>query len=77
MFISIFLGVMIFGYAAWHLYRFWKKSREEGPCGTCSLKDSCQSGCSIVPPEKRQEYLKKMKKGNQPLDKAKKEQKEP
>ncbi|MCU6707959.1 FeoB-associated Cys-rich membrane protein [Paenibacillus sp. J5C_2022] len=42
--VSWILGVAIFGYASWTIYRFMKKSRQ-GKCAACSLNKSCQSQC--------------------------------
>ncbi|MBP1932107.1 FeoB-associated Cys-rich membrane protein [Ammoniphilus resinae] len=44
MLINILLGVLIFGYAGWTLYRFVRKSKE-GKCAGCSIKNSCKSAC--------------------------------
>ncbi|MGA9288598.1 MAG: FeoB-associated Cys-rich membrane protein [Anaerobacillus sp.] len=57
---SILLGLLIFGYATWMVISFFRKSRE-GKCGTCALKKSCQSGCSIVSQEERQDILSETK----------------
>ncbi|WCK55710.1 FeoB-associated Cys-rich membrane protein [Aneurinibacillus sp. Ricciae_BoGa-3] len=42
---NILIGILIFGYAGWTLFRFVNKSKE-GKCAGCSIKNSCQSGCS-------------------------------
>lgn len=42
MIFSILLGVAIFGYAGWTLFRFVRKSKE-GKCAGCSVKNSCHS----------------------------------
>ncbi|MCR8642477.1 FeoB-associated Cys-rich membrane protein [Paenibacillus sp. N1-5-1-14] len=42
---SIILGTVIFGYAAWTLVRFYKKSKQ-GKCAGCSIAKTCQSSCS-------------------------------
>lgn len=45
MILSIVIGILIFGYAGWTLYRFMKRSKQ-GKCPACSLSDSCSSsGC--------------------------------
>ena len=44
MFASILIGLLIFGYAGFTLYKFFKKSKQ-GVCATCSLKKSCQAKC--------------------------------
>ncbi|GIN84999.1 hypothetical protein J6TS2_13850 [Heyndrickxia sporothermodurans] len=44
---SIIIGVLIFGYAAFTLFKFFKKSKQ-GACAHCSIKESCQSGCNTV-----------------------------
>lgn len=44
--ISVILGILIFGYAAWSICNFVKKSRQ-GKCAACSLKKTCgNSDCS-------------------------------
>ncbi|MBM7645137.1 radical SAM protein with 4Fe4S-binding SPASM domain [Scopulibacillus daqui] len=60
MMISIIIGVLIFGYAALTLIRFVKKSRQ-GQCASCSMKKSCQSGCSSVSKEEREALIQTMK----------------
>jgi radical SAM protein with 4Fe4S-binding SPASM domain len=45
MILNLLLGALIFGYAAFTLFRFVKKSRQ-GKCSACSMKDSCSSICS-------------------------------
>ncbi|MFC7394475.1 FeoB-associated Cys-rich membrane protein [Scopulibacillus cellulosilyticus] len=60
MVISIIIGVVIFGYAVWTITRFIKKSRQ-GQCAACSMKKSCQSGCSTVTAEERQALIQTMK----------------
>ncbi|QQZ08599.1 FeoB-associated Cys-rich membrane protein [Heyndrickxia vini] len=42
---SIIIGALIFGYAAFTLFKFFKKSKQ-GACAHCSIKDSCQTSCS-------------------------------
>ncbi|MBS4173376.1 FeoB-associated Cys-rich membrane protein [Bacillus sp. FJAT-49736] len=44
---SIIIGVAIFGYAAYTLYKFVRKSKQ-GACAHCSLKNNCQSACNTV-----------------------------
>ncbi|MFQ3545698.1 FeoB-associated Cys-rich membrane protein [Halobacillus rhizosphaerae] len=53
---SIILGLLIFGYAVWMVISFFKKSRQ-GKCGTCALKESCDSGCSVVTQAERKDIL--------------------
>ncbi len=53
---SIVLGLLIFGYATWMVISFVKKSRQ-GKCGTCALKKSCNSGCSVVSQTERKDIL--------------------
>lgn len=45
MILNLLLGSLIFGYAAFALFRFVKKSRQ-GKCSACSMKNSCSSVCS-------------------------------
>ncbi|SDN35673.1 radical SAM additional 4Fe4S-binding SPASM domain-containing protein [Fictibacillus solisalsi] len=47
MLLSILLGILIFGYAGFTIFRFVKKSKQ-GKCATCSMKKGCQSACSDV-----------------------------
>lgn len=58
---SVIIGVLIFSYAGYHIYRFVQKTSKEGACGTCSLKKSCQGGCSTVSAKERQQIIKKNK----------------
>ncbi|TXL65117.1 FeoB-associated Cys-rich membrane protein [Cerasibacillus terrae] len=44
MLINILLGVLIFGYAGWTLFRFVQKSKK-GKCATCELKSVCNTPC--------------------------------
>jgi hypothetical protein len=45
MVISIFLGILIFGYAGWMMIRFIRTSRK-GKCATCAIKEACaQKDC--------------------------------
>ncbi|MCA1061787.1 FeoB-associated Cys-rich membrane protein [Rossellomorea aquimaris] len=57
MIVSIVLGLLIFGYASWMVFAFFKKSRQ-GKCGTCALNKTCKSGCATVSPDQRQNVLK-------------------
>ncbi|WP_397539342.1 FeoB-associated Cys-rich membrane protein [Rummeliibacillus pycnus] len=43
---SFIIGIIIFGYAGWTIYRHVQKSKE-GKCGACELKNNCKSGCDI------------------------------
>lgn len=40
--VNIVIGALIFGYAAWTIYRFVKKSKQ-GKCAACALKEGCPS----------------------------------
>lgn len=42
---NIIIGLLIFGYAGWTIYRHIQKSKE-GKCGTCELKSNCKSCCT-------------------------------
>ncbi|WP_248560360.1 FeoB-associated Cys-rich membrane protein [Niallia sp. NCCP-28] len=43
---SIILGVLIFFYASYSLFRFIQKSKQ-GKCASCSISKSCETkGCS-------------------------------
>jgi positive regulator of sigma E activity len=44
MLVNIAIGVGIFGYAGWALFRFVKKSKE-GQCGSCATRKNCQTAC--------------------------------
>jgi len=41
---NIAIGVVIFGYAGWTIFRHVKKSKE-GKCAACALKSNCQTNC--------------------------------
>lgn len=42
---SLLIGGFIFGYAAWTIYRYIKRS-QKGKCAGCSMEKSCgQSQC--------------------------------
>lgn len=56
MIVSLLIGLLIFAYAAWMIVRFIKKSRQ-GRCAACAIKDSCNSGCSVVSQAERQKIL--------------------
>lgn len=45
MLVSIIIGVLIFGYAIFTLYRFVKRSKM-GKCAGCALSEKCPSSCS-------------------------------
>ncbi|GIP38907.1 hydrolase [Paenibacillus sp. J31TS4] len=45
--VNLLLGLLIFGYAAWTLTRFVKRSKK-GKCAGCELEKTCSSGCSTV-----------------------------
>lgn len=40
MIINILIGVLIFGYAGWTMWKFINKSKQ-GKCAACELKKSC------------------------------------
>ncbi|NMD72020.1 FeoB-associated Cys-rich membrane protein [Bacillus sp. DNRA2] len=42
MLVNLLIGGAIFGYAAWALVRFIKKSKQ-GKCATCHAQKSCTS----------------------------------
>ncbi|TVX99002.1 FeoB-associated Cys-rich membrane protein [Paenibacillus cremeus] len=59
---NLIAGVLIFGYAAWSIIRYVRKTRQ-GKCAACSLSESCQSACqdfngklgsTILPPSSKQ-----------------------
>ncbi|MGC4377936.1 FeoB-associated Cys-rich membrane protein [Fictibacillus sp. Mic-4] len=50
MVISVVIGVLIFAYAGFTLYRFVKRSKM-GKCAGCSLNKSCTTACSEVKEE--------------------------
>ncbi|MCT8139373.1 FeoB-associated Cys-rich membrane protein [Anaerobacillus sp. CMMVII] len=39
---NVIIGVMIFAYAGWSLYRFIKKSKA-GKCASCSEHEGCSA----------------------------------
>jgi radical SAM protein with 4Fe4S-binding SPASM domain len=43
--VNIIVGVLIFGYASWALFKFINKSKQ-GKCASCAIKDSCNTSCS-------------------------------
>ncbi|WP_077701899.1 FeoB-associated Cys-rich membrane protein [Virgibacillus dokdonensis] len=45
MIVNIFLGLIIFGYAGWMMFRHIKKSKQ-GKCAACPLNKSCSGSCS-------------------------------
>lgn len=47
MMINIVLGVLIFGYAGWTIYKYIKKSRK-GKCAACELNKDCNGSCCKV-----------------------------
>ncbi|MED2972106.1 FeoB-associated Cys-rich membrane protein [Fictibacillus sp. B-59209] len=51
MLLNILLGLLIFGYAGFTIFRFVKKSKQ-GKCATCALKKGCQSACSDMMDDK-------------------------
>ncbi|TLS36930.1 FeoB-associated Cys-rich membrane protein [Pseudalkalibacillus caeni] len=50
MLVNILIGVLIFGYAGWTLFRFVKKSRK-GKCAACELNKSCTTACDDLKAE--------------------------
>ncbi|KAA6447370.1 FeoB-associated Cys-rich membrane protein [Bacillus swezeyi] len=44
MLFNITIGALIFGYAAWTLFKLVKRSRK-GKCAACELNRSCPSAC--------------------------------
>ncbi|WP_232697698.1 FeoB-associated Cys-rich membrane protein [Brevibacillus daliensis] len=38
------VGLLVFGYAGWSIYRYYKRSKK-GKCAGCSVEKSCSSGC--------------------------------
>ncbi|MEX1029486.1 MAG: FeoB-associated Cys-rich membrane protein [Paenibacillaceae bacterium] len=58
MLVSWLLGIAIFGYAVWTLYRFYQKSRQ-GKCAACSLNKSCQSTCTTPADDENDSFKKK------------------
>jgi hypothetical protein len=49
MIVNVVIGGVIFGYAAWALYRFFEKSKK-GKCAACSIENVCNSK-TCLPPE--------------------------
>jgi hypothetical protein len=47
MLVNILLGLLIFGYAAFTLLRFVKRSKL-GKCQACSMKKTCSSPCADI-----------------------------
>ncbi|WP_223067862.1 FeoB-associated Cys-rich membrane protein [Paenibacillus caui] len=47
--IGIGITLVIFAYAGWTLYRFFKKSKK-GACAGCSHSKACTAAC-CAPPE--------------------------
>ncbi len=52
---SILIGIVIFGYAGWTIFRHVQKSKE-GKCGSCELKSNCACSCDLtsIPPKAKQ-----------------------
>lgn len=42
--VNIIIGVIIFGYAGYALFKFIKKSKQ-GKCASCAVKNSCNTSC--------------------------------
>ncbi|RLQ97149.1 FeoB-associated Cys-rich membrane protein [Falsibacillus albus] len=55
---SIIIGLLVFGYAGFTLYKFFKKSKQ-GVCATCALKKSCESKCETFLSESQEFSLHK------------------
>ncbi|WML55217.1 FeoB-associated Cys-rich membrane protein [Neobacillus sp. PS3-12] len=49
MIFNVTIGVLIFGYAGWALYRSIKKSRQ-GKCAACELSKVCKTNCTTMEP---------------------------
>ena len=43
---NIAIGVIIFGYAGWTIFRHVKKSKQ-GKCAACSFKNDCGKKCNF------------------------------
>ena len=39
---NIIIGLLIFGYAGWALWRFIQKAKK-GKCASCDIKEACAS----------------------------------
>ncbi|MFB9988292.1 FeoB-associated Cys-rich membrane protein [Bacillus benzoevorans] len=46
MIINILIGVLIFGYAGWTMWKFINKSKQ-GKCAACELKKGCAEKTSV------------------------------
>ncbi len=46
MLVSIFIGVIIFGYAAYILWKSFQKSKQ-GKCAGCAIKNTCQGSICV------------------------------
>ena len=58
MMVNILIGAIIFGYAAYTLVNFVKRSKK-GKCAACSLNKSCQSQTCSPDMEKIEKKKKK------------------
>lgn len=47
MIVNIVIGALIFGYAAWTLIRYVKKTKQ-GRCAACAMNQSCATPCSTA-----------------------------
>lgn len=45
--VNVVLGTLIFGYAAYSITGFVKKSKQ-GKCAACAINKSCASSCSAI-----------------------------
>lgn len=44
---DLLIGLAVFGYAAYSLYRYTRKART-GKCATCDIKPTCTSSCETA-----------------------------
>ncbi|OZI12678.1 FeoB-associated Cys-rich membrane protein [Bacillaceae bacterium SAS-127] len=44
--INYIIGALIFGYAAWTILKYVKRSKQ-GKCAACDLKKSCETTCDV------------------------------
>ncbi|OPA76815.1 hypothetical protein BVG16_16785 [Paenibacillus selenitireducens] len=54
--IDVLIIAVIFGYAAWTLYRFFTKSKK-GACSSCSQNKSCSMSSCHTPPTITMEHV--------------------
>ncbi|QDX95721.1 FeoB-associated Cys-rich membrane protein [Brevibacillus laterosporus] len=60
MVINFVIGTLIFGYAAWTLWRYVQKSKK-GKCSGCSEEKKCLSACCL-PDSSEQEHTSSIRK---------------